>query len=384
MPTILHPATAVLVCGPDLKPITDPVAGWTNIDVILRHNEVSSGAFTVPGDVALKTAVATPGARVVIMHEGSILIGGPVEVAEEVWERDGEGLVNVTFADHLAGVAGRQTYPNPLVDHPLQNVPHWAATGEAETIMRDLVNLNAGPGALTHRRIPGLAVGSSGGAGESITFISKAYEPLTDALRRLAIAGGGLGFRIVQVGLGLRFDAFLPRDRSKAVRYSVALGTVDGLTIRRESPKATVALVGILDEDALPVVGERSNTPAVDGWGRLETFVTVPRDVDVEQVNQAGNEALTENGPKVGIVVQAQDRPGQKFGVDYVVGDYVGVELGNGQAIKELVTEVRLSITPKEQTLIVSKIGTGDVSVNSTLAASLRAMDRRLGRIERR
>ncbi len=384
------PHTTVLVCGPNLRSIADPIAGWTNIDATLRHNAVSSGQVVTPADERLVAAATSPGARMVIVHEGAILISGPIEATDEVRTRR-RSVLTIDFADHLALIADRVAYPNPAVPHAGQDVPHWAGNGVAETLMRDLVYLNVGQGALVERRRVGLTVGPSNGSGETVDFKALPYEPLGDALRRLALAGGGLGFRAVQDGLTYAFEVFVPRDRSRKVRYSEHLGNVEQLQIRRESPTATVAVVGILvpddddpdDEEEPPIVREVTNPEALAAWGRSETWVSQPKDADEERQTQAGNEALDAGGPKVGVIVTARDGPGQKYGVDYIVGDYVGVQLGNDQVLQELVTEVRVSITPKEGAVFTPKVGTGEASVNSRTAAALRDMDRRIGRNER-
>ncbi len=374
--------TTVLVCGPDLKATAPPVE-WTSIDATLRNNEVSSGSFTAQADAELVNALTADDARVVVIHEDQVLISGPVEVPEEVWVRDGLGQITAGFSDHLSLIAGELAWPNPALPLTGQDRPFWTATGAAETLMRDLVNVNVGPGALVARRIPGLTLATSGSAGLSVAFKALPFEKLGEALRRIALAGGGLTFGIRQVGRGLVFDADAIRDRSQQVRYSIQLGNVDGLVIRREAPTATVAVVGHLSDDDPPIVREVVNTPALDAWGRREVWVSVGDDATEAEIAQAGNEALADGAPKIGVVVTGADGPGQHYGVDYLVGDYVGVELGNRQTLKEIVTQVHVAITPREGAKFTPKIGTGDVVGSTATSNAIRAMDRRIGRLLR-
>lgn len=381
--------TSILICGANLKPIGDPVTGWTSIDVTLKHNEVSVGAFTAPASLGLLDVVSRPGARVVVNHDGRILISGPIEVGDEAWVRDGLGQVQINFADHLALIAGRVAYPSPALAATAQTAETWNATGPAGTLMLNLVNVNAGPGALSPRQWPGLAIAASAGLGNTVDFEAQTFEPILDALRRLSVAGGGVGFRVVQIGRTWQFQVFTPRDRSGHVRYSIQLGNLNGLRGRREAPTATVAIAGFVprrdagDPPAPPVVREVVDTPAVTaGWGRLETFASASTGADNDAMDQAANAAIAEKAEKVGIVVDALDGPGKQYGLDYIVGDYVGVELGNGQAITDLVTQVQVQIT-SAGAVIAPRIGTGEVATSSATSAAMRAMDRRIGRLER-
>ncbi|WP_030560023.1 Gp37-like protein, partial [Streptomyces exfoliatus] len=83
----------------------------------------------------------------------------------------------------------------------------------AETAMRTLVNVNAGPGALASRKNALLTLAANGNRGPAITRQLNQFDSLFAVLQDIANAAG-LGFRVAQVGSGLQFQVYEPVDRS--------------------------------------------------------------------------------------------------------------------------------------------------------------------------
>ena len=246
--------------------------------------------------------------------------------------------------------------------------------------MRSLVNLNAGPGALTERRIPRLILGAANGIGATVPVTTR-FEPLLDVLRRVADAGGTLNFAVQQVNTDLVFTVTLPRHREAQVRYSRDSGNIETLSTAPQAPAATVALVGGSGEGISRPVREVISADAAP-WGRMEVWVSQPDSNDDPQLDQAGRDALADGAEQLGLSVTALSRPGQAYGVDYQVGDYVGVVAGSGAAIAELVTAVRIEASPEEAEKITPTIGEGSTK-DSDVIRAVRAVERRVGQMER-
>ena len=144
-------ALTILTTDPDLTVVGDPIVCWTAVTSVLRFNTVSSGEFTAPAHPWLLDQLE-PGRRIVLIRDGVVFCAGPWVTRKYVksvgGEDSGVGRVTVTWADDLAWIAGRVTYPNPAQDAESQTAARYDAAGNAETLMRGLVNLNAGPGAL--------------------------------------------------------------------------------------------------------------------------------------------------------------------------------------------------------------------------------------------
>ena len=104
----------ILVTDANLRVVSDPIDSWTAIDITLRRNEVSTGQLTAPAALKTMQAVTTPGNRIVAQRDGQILMSGPIE-SPGAWayNHDGDGQVTVAWADDMAYLGWRITYPNP-------------------------------------------------------------------------------------------------------------------------------------------------------------------------------------------------------------------------------------------------------------------------------
>lgn len=394
MPLLLsRPARiTLLITDRDLQAIGDPIAGWTTLDVTLRFNEPASGMFQAPR-TAVSAAQLAPGNRVVVIRDGEVVCAGPIEApGPESWSVEGQasgaGTVEVRFADDLASVVARVTYPNPAAAATAQtSTARWTATDEAGDVIRSLVNLNAGPGALTARQVPQLVLGAGAGAGATITFGTR-FEPLGDALRSVAITGGGLGFRTRQdmdTNLVV-FDVYQPQDLTGTVRFSPGLGNLRSYRYEPQAPAATVAIVGGQDAGTSRVVVERANATAVSDWGRLETFVDRRQSDDTagstDELDQAGDEELARRAETARLSSVTVDTDDQRYGTHYQLGDRVSVELMSGVEVVDVVRAVHLQVTPDAGEVVTALIGSQDASSDPQWLTYLRDLARRLDRLE--
>src|SRR5690606_29485302 len=87
------------------------------------------------------------------------------------------GEISIAFTDDLGRIAGYITWPDPASAWEDQPTSTWrtiTATG-GETIIRQLVNENCGPGARPERRIPRLILGPVAGVGTT-TLVNTRFE----------------------------------------------------------------------------------------------------------------------------------------------------------------------------------------------------------------
>lgn len=365
--------------------VTNPVTTYTSTTLQLKFNEVGSGELLAPADDWLVEAVTTPGNQVAVIRQGGVFGGGPIEKpgAIEWGPEGGVGNVRVNFATHEAHLARRLTYPDPTLvsTDAAQPLAYVATATNAEVVLRNLVNLNAGPGALAARQVPDLILGSLASVGTNVD-VSTRFETLTEVLRTVAVAGGGLGWRIVQVGGSLEFQVYAPADRSGDVRFSRSLGNLRALSTDPEAPTATVAIVGGDGTGDARTIVERTNSTAVTLWGRTEIWVNQGGTGAVSgELDQAGDVALVEGDEVTGVQAAAVDTQWARYGVDYFLGDLVGVELVPGAAVSDLVTAVTLTATPDRGAEISPTIGTERTGSNQ--ARQLRDLVKRVGRLER-
>lgn len=380
----------ILFTDRNLVPVGHPLVSWTDLDIVGRFNEPGSGTFKTAARPEVIDQAA-PGNRVVVIRDGQEFISGPIEKPGPYqWSVNeggvaGDGDLSITFAEDDALMAGRVTYPDPTAASTAQTVvPHYTATGvNAEVVMRALVNLNAGPGALTARRIPGLALGTLAGVGSNVT-ISTRFEPLGDCLRRVALAGGGLGYRTRQVNGQILFEVYAPADKTKQVRFSRSLGNLRSLSYEPEGPTATTVIVGGPGELVARTIRERTNATDEAAWWRVETFTDQTQTSVTAELDAAGDQVLAENGEQVRLSTVTVDTLTQRYGVHYDLGDLVSVELYPGVEIAQVVRGFHLQADPEGGELITALIGSQEASHDPAWVKVGRDLARRLGRLERR
>lgn len=393
MPLMLSAPAGVtlLITDRNLNVVGDPVDGWTDLDVTLRFNEPASGSFQAPAHPDLLGLIQSGGYRVVVIRGGDIFCAGPIEKpGPQRWSVDGQdtdpGTVTVNFTDDLALVAGRVTFPDPASAATAQtSTARWTSTALAGDVIRSLVNVNAGPGALTARRVPKLVLGGTAGLGSSIKFGTR-FMPLGDELRSAAISGGGLGFRTQQVGTNIEFQVYQPQDLTGAVRFSRGLGNLRSYTYEPDAPTATVAIVGGKDVGTSRLVVERVASAAVSKWWRLETFVDQRQSddtsTDTTELNQAGDEALARGAETARLQSVTIDTPDQRYGTHYQLGDRVSVELNDGVEVADVVRAVHLQVTPESGEVVTALVGSQEASSDPLWLRYMRDLGRRLAGLE--
>ena len=376
----------ILITDENLTVVGDPIVCWTSIDVTLRFNEPGSGLFTVPGNAWVRNQLA-PGRRIVVIRDRQILIAGPVE--KWLYERsdDGEnagvGTLTVNFADDLALVVARLTYPNPALTPSAQVTDAWTYTGNAEVALRTLADGNAGPSALTDRQVPQMVVGALAGVGTSITSTAERMEPLGTVMRRIAVNGGGLGFRTRQFGNQILFEVYQPLDRSNQVVFGFGAGNLKYVAYEVVAPTATAAIVGGQGEGADRFLTERINAGGQASWGRMETLVNRPGNDPIADLNAAGDEALADAAETARLPTTTSDTPYQRYGVDYDLGTKVSVESWPGSMISDIVATVHLQVWPTSGEYVSSTVGSQAENSNPAWIQRMRALDRRIGYLER-
>ncbi|MEV4670966.1 siphovirus ReqiPepy6 Gp37-like family protein [Actinomadura sp. NPDC049382] len=393
----------LLVTDQNLNVIGDPLDGWTNLDVTRRFNEPASGTVDLPASLEVMS-ILQPGNRLVVMRDGAVWTAGPMEIPQEIEVGYGggdssggqapPGDISINFTDDLGRIAGHFTWPNPAVAWASQPANTWRtinATG-GETIIRTLVNENCGPGALTARRIPRLILGPLSGAGTT-TLVNTRFEGVLEACRRVAIDGGGIGFRTRQDGRDIVFEVYQPRDLSRTARFSFGLGNLRYLRAKLSAPTVTHALVaGTEDEGATTrAFVEVADTAAASTWYRVEKFVDGSATDDTAgELTQAGRDELAGGAAPVELatvtvdIPDSDEGPGQIAGRDFDLGDRVSVQLPNGEQVTDLVRSMHLQATPTGGEQVTTLVGSPEATSDPQMVRLVRDLSRRIGRITAR
>jgi hypothetical protein len=384
--------TRLTITDRNCVPVSQPVRDWSDIDAELRFNEVIGASFTAAAHPELLD-VLVPGHRVVLRDQGQIFKSGPIEGWDYLRSATGEaaapGRVIVTWADDGAHLANRITYPDPSEPATNQTADaQWTGTDPAGTLMLALVDLNAGAGALTARQVPQLTSGDGTGLGANITYATR-YEDLYEALRNLALLGGGsvpgghLGFRVHQVARDLVFEVYEPRDRTGIARFGWSLGNLKSAQVTTQAPTSTVAIVAGPGEGTARNIVERIDTSGVATWWRSEEFVDQRQAETTDELEQAGDEALEEGREQLTVVTETVDTPQVVYGDAYQVGDLALVIPGTGAPISDVVRAVRLQITPSSGRVRTALVGNQAATADPVWVAGNRTLARRIAQIER-
>ncbi|MFD5663459.1 siphovirus ReqiPepy6 Gp37-like family protein [Streptomyces anthocyanicus] len=371
-------------------PQGDPLTGWTNLDATNRFNEPASGSVTLPAYPATMAQLQA-GRRLVVIRDRQVWCAGPMEIPQDFSYgvgTEGEappGQVTVNFTDDLARPAGYLTWPDPASSWLAQpTTARQILNTNAETIIRQLVTENCGPAALADRQIPNFTLAPVAGVGTR-TSVNTRFEGLLAACRRVAIDGGGLGFRTRQTSAGVEFEVYQPRDLTKTARFSEGLGNLRALTYKQSAPTVTHALVTGSDQATPRAYVEVADTAAAAAWWRVEQLVNGSADTDAAgELTQDGTEALAQGSAPVELATVTVDTPDLRAGRDYNLGDRVTVVLPTGVEVVDLVRSIHLQATPKSGEHVTALVGSPSATSDPQVVQLVRELSRRLGRVEAR
>jgi hypothetical protein len=310
---------------------------------------------------------------------------------------DAGGVLTVTWASDKSLLGWRLCYPDPAHDTSAQAAVQYSATGNPETLMRDLVRLNAGADAISARQITGLVLGEPAGVTAPDVSVVSRFDPVSDKLRDIADAGGGLTYDVVlrdNPTTGdpeLAFLVYIPRDLSGSVFFSGGAGNLRGVTTTPASPTATTTIVGFTASGDSPdtTLVERIATDQL-GWGRIEKWVastatdsSLTSTQKLQQMQQDGDQALVTGAASAGLAADVIDDGRIRYRTSYLLGDTLGVRPVPGIVLADVATGVHLSGNSKDGLTEVPTIGDGNPSTDARRNRAIRDLDRRLGRRER-
>ncbi len=220
-------------------------------------------------------------------------------------------------------------------------------TGPGETVMKDYVNENAGPGATAPPRLfagafPGLTIQASGGAGSTWEG-AKPYRPLFRTVREIADAtavdfdlvftdGATLEFRAEAEPLGLDRTTTgidpttgLNAAGNAPLIFSLDHGNMEvpALTNHRIDEVTAAIVIGQGAEGNRAVVERTSAATADSAFNRIESVRKATQDDATAALNAVGDAMLQELQARETFLFDALQIPSTLYGRDYFVGDLV-------------------------------------------------------------
>ncbi|MUN41398.1 siphovirus ReqiPepy6 Gp37-like family protein [Actinomadura litoris] len=306
---------------------TGQIDRLTALELTPAFNDIGAWTLTMPAGTA-QAARLVKGGWVNIMTGTQPVLAGQVLGLKKTRSNsetfDGTLTAYGSTAETILRVLA---WPAPGLALGSQNVDYDRRTGAGETVIKQYVNLNAGPGALVDRRIPGLVIETDAGLGSTVIGAARMTPLVPDLIGPLATSAG-LGFRVLFNAAGnLELQTYVPADRSASARFAIDLGNLTSYEHVEEAPKTSVAVVGGTGDGALRQYRQVIDTDAIADWHvRTETFVDSSSAASTDEMDQAGAQQLVNDGPVSSLTIEAIDTRELRFGRDYFLGDVVTVE----------------------------------------------------------
>lgn len=351
------------------------------------YNDVGSWELLISRSSDQAVALTTPGWGIVAARDGNIVLSGPIATRHHAVNADG-GTIKISGVTDDVWLKRRLVSPSPSESVPPYTVQASdVRNGIASTILGQYVNVNAGPGAVTPRRVTGLTIATDPLIGATVSGNGR-WDNLLEFLQMLAITGA-VGFRVVQVGTGLQFQVYAGTDRTGTAKFSIGLGTLASYEYESTAPTGNYAYVGGTGDGTARVMAEYPDSASIATWGRIEAnLVNASDTANTTQLQQAGTDALKQGAEQTSLTLTPLERDGLRFGIDYQLGDTVSVQIeGPGEGtIQDLLRSVAIHLTPDGPQTVTPSVGTAratDVQRMFRTFRAIKALGRRVTNLER-
>jgi hypothetical protein len=341
-------------------------SGYTNLAYIRRVNAPGMVYVTLRGDHELLAEIA---------NNWQIEVWRKPESG--TWRREITGIVDLeqawlytdksVFSAQCAGLMSLLGQRHVLYKAGITNRSQFTGVA-AETIMKTLVDYNAGPSATTgndrlvNGSITGLTVQADGAGGNSLTWYC-AYANLLETLQGIAKISGG-DFDLVKTSpTAWQFRWYagqLGTDRTASLTFALSMGNMASPSYRETGDVATVAVVGGqgegLDRVTQVVYGANYHATA----NHKETFVNAT-DVgfgDTTGLAKRGDQKLRELEAQQQFRFEVTQEP-TKYPDDYDLGDLVkGINPFKGTSHTLKVAVVRVKMDAEQGEIVTPEFST--------------------------
>lgn len=304
---------------------------WQSLSVEARHRQAGTWAMQLPYNQ--QTAKLQPGTLTTFDllrddFEYRIMTGaltGPGVGQDET------GLITSEPSGFgaLGLLAGATIWPDPTKPLGSQTVARYVDSGTTEGVLQRMILAQ-----WVTRLGQGLVMPASLGRGGPCD-VSQRFGNLLSVVASKC-KGGGLGVRMGLVNTSgsranLTLEFYEPQDRTKRVRLSYKVGTLQTWKQGDQAPTVTRAIVGGSGSGTARALRQVKDTPTEAAWGwPVEQFVDASDTSVASALDTKGQEALDSGAQQTSFDIAARDAKGVRLGKHFDLGDTVTVELQEG------------------------------------------------------
>lgn len=349
------------------------------LEATLRFNDVGTWVLTLATNSPSISLLPLDGSGIVLRRDGVTIMSGPITTIERgPFVTTISGVTDeIMLADRLAlPVAGGVSYTDAEYD---------VRSSVASTMMRQYVNQNTstGGGAQPDRQIIAISYPADPVIGNTITARAR-FVPLLELLQELALAGGGLRFRLAQSDETADVVYFYVEEpvAAEAATFSAELGNLDSWTDLHEGPSVNAVYAGGrgLNENR-PIVESRDQASVLAYGRRVEKFVDVRETDDDAEMRQAIDSELAEGAAARVVTLTPIDTPGTTAFEDYNLGDLARAVI-EGNVLYGVIRQLDLTFD-KDGALVRPTIASPGASADPKAYQQTRQLTRRVARLER-
>jgi len=352
---------------------------FLSLELRFMFNGIGKWVLEMAGD---GMGLFTWGRRLLVRRDGEDFFSGPMFSSRHDWEA-GIGTerdeITVSGYDDVILIANRILWPEVTGNFAAQ--AYDVRTGACETVLKQYVNYNLGPGAVLTRRA-GITIETDTAKGSIVTGRAR-WNLMLPFLAGLAEVGGGLGFRMIN----LQFKVYQPTDLSATVKFSKENGTLSGFDYDVQASTGNHVMVLGGGEGTARTIQEAQDPASIVRHGRIEIIRDRRDTTDVNELIQSGQEELYSHQESVSLKLTPREISGMMAYTDWWLGDQV-VAVVDGETITQVLREIVVKLTPEAGEVISPVLSTSNVLGGDHPLAKLlgktRSLDLRMNTQERR
>lgn len=326
--------------------LTNRINDFVSLDILMTLND--PGSWTMSSYTREKCPFEA-GTGIVVVRNGSFLFGGVMTELSDDFDAT-TGLHNwiVQGKGDLEYLARRICYVNPGSSSPTSTA-HYTASGYLSAVIRNMIRLNLGPDALTARQEPVVEDYQQTTAGPSVS-ISLRFQNLLKAVTAI-VSGNGWNIRPNwdEDTNKVFYDIFQGRDLTGSIVFTEQLNNITAADHLATVPNGNFILAGGTGELTSRQFETAQDDDSIAEWGRIEYFQDARNQNDLSGY---ADEVLAEKtADTLGYSCTASnDDLTPQFGVDYQLGDFVGMKVF-GQFVIAEVQQCEISVADGIETI---------------------------------